>query len=102
MIIKIKKIALLIFAVIICLITGEVILIPFERFDPFPSYDVGEFESKPSKHFVNDNKIGWKMKANINFSINSREFKSTYHANSQGFRSPEFKLDDTKSELSHF
>ena len=35
-IIKIKKIAFLISFTIICLIIGEAILIPFERFDPFP------------------------------------------------------------------
>ena len=96
---RIKEIVLLISVVIICLIAAEAILIPFERFNPFPSYDVGEFESKPAEHWVNDKKIGWKMKGNTNFSWNSPEFKSAYHANSQGFRSPEFKLDDTRKKI---
>jgi len=90
---------LLISVLIICLIVGEIVLIPFERFKPYPRYDVGELVSKPAKNSVQDNKIGWKMKGNAVFSVNTSEFKSTYHANSQGFRSPEFNLDDNRKKI---
>lgn len=96
---KTKEIILLISVVVICLIIGELILIPFKRFDPVPRYDVEERESAPENDFVNDKKIGWKMKGNTNFSWDSSEFKSTYYANSQGFRSPEFKMDDTRKKI---
>lgn len=97
--IPIKKIVLLISVVVTCLIIGEAILTPFDHFDPFPYYDVDEIESKPGEHWISDKRIGWKMKGNTSFSWDSTEFKSTYHANSQGFRSPEFKLDDTRRKV---
>lgn len=96
---KIKEIILLLSVVMICVVIAEVILIPFERFNPFPSYEVGEHESKPSEHYVLDNKIGWKMKGNTSVSIDWPEYETTYRANSRGFRSPEFKPDDSRKRI---
>ncbi len=96
---KIKEMTLLISVIIICLIIVEAILIPFSQFAIIPRYDVGEYESKSGEHFVIDNKIGWKMKENVSFSWTSSEWKSINHANSQGFRSPEFILNDARKKI---
>ena len=96
---KYKEIILLFSVTVICLIVAEVMLIPFSLFNPTPRYDVGEFDNRPDKNFVVDKNIGWKMKGGTTFSWNSSEWKSTYLANAQGFRSPEFNSGDSRKKI---
>ena len=48
-------------ASILAILAGELALRAIAVFDPFPRYDVGEFESAPNGYMVPDDEIGWRV-----------------------------------------
>jgi hypothetical protein len=65
-----------------------------KKFEPEPRCDVGERQDYPSRNFTVDAFTGWKMTPGTRFSWITPEYKSSYSANSQGFRSPSDFLPD--------
>jgi hypothetical protein len=95
-----KEWLLLFAALIFCDILCEVTLLNFKRFRPFPYCFVGEHENRPSKYFVADSVIGWKMRPRVKFSWNGAEFHSTYVSNTSGFRaSSDFDPFETRKKI---
>ena len=60
-----SRVLLVMISTVLSLLIGELLLIPFKVFEPFPRYEVGEFEYLPQEFFIQDDQIGWKMKGTV-------------------------------------
>ena len=56
------------------------------RAEPRPRYDVGELENRPSRHFVADDAIGWRMHASHSFVVETEGRPVRYTSDADGFR----------------
>ena len=71
---------------LVSLAVGELILRFFPAFQPRPRSYVGDEIARPSANFVPDPEIGWRMRPNHEFSVDTEEYHVRYRSNAQGFR----------------
>jgi len=71
---------------------GELILRFFPAFEPRPRFQVGDEIARPSANFVPDPEIGWRMRPEHEFIVDTEEYHVRYRSNAQGFRD-ERKVD---------
>ena len=71
---------------LISLALGELLLRFFPAFDPQPRIYVGDESDRPSANFVADPEIGWRMRPDHEFVVDTTEYHVAYRSNAQGFR----------------
>lgn len=73
-------------AVVATLAMAELALRFRPKFTPIPQACVGCEANRPNEHFVPDPALGWRMRPNIAFSVETDEYRVTYRSNALGFR----------------
>jgi hypothetical protein len=73
--------------------------IPGYSFRPEPRILVGERANRPSRHFLADSLIGWRMVASIDLpDTNLDGATAVYHSNERGFRRPDSLAAHSRSD----
>ena len=80
--------ALFVCSLLVCTLLAETLPRFSRTLRPLPRTYVGEYHDRPSKTFVPDPAIGWKMRPNVSRWAGTIEFDNVYLSNAQGFRSP--------------
>ena len=87
-------------AVVLTLALFELLFAVTGLFKPEPRVWVGDRENRESRNFIADERIGWRGRPGQRFTWNTKEFKSSYRLNAQGFRSPvDFDPDDPRKKI---
>src|SRR5262249_5296352 len=83
-------------SLLVCMLLAETLPRLSRKLRPLPRTYIGEYPDRPSRTFLPDSAIGWKMWPNVSRRVGTTAFSHIYRANAQGFRSP-YNFDSLQS-----